>query len=225
MLLTENSVQGFAHAAIQDHLFGERDGSTLFEALSSLAVFEDLKKWTDQQWREFMTKWLTDAHHVSILGVPSRKLSEKLKKEEKARVKAHQERLGEEGLKKLAEKLEQAITENGRPVPPEILEPFKVPGVESIHFIPTLYTSSLFSPFTSKISSPPPSSVMESALNLSRLSRSLRKILLLTVSIREPLLATLSFCVSVCPSSARSTRMLSSGLGISCSTAFLTSRG
>lgn len=138
MLSTENSVQGFAHAAIQDHLFGERDGSTLFEALSSLAVFEDLKKWTDQQWREFMTKWLTDAHHVSILGVPSRKLSEKLKKEEMARVKAQQERLGEEGLKKLAEKLEQAKAENDRPVPPEILEPFKVPGVESIHFIPTV---------------------------------------------------------------------------------------
>ncbi|EOD46550.1 putative zinc protein [Neofusicoccum parvum UCRNP2] len=138
MLSTENSVQGFAQAAIQDHLFGKRDGSTLVEALSSLAVFEDLKKWTDQQWREFMAKWLTDAHHVSILGVPSRKLSEKLKKEEKARVEANQERLGEEGLKKLAEKLEQAITENDRPVPPEIFEPFKVPGVESIHFIPTI---------------------------------------------------------------------------------------
>ncbi|KAF4308857.1 Peptidase M16 [Botryosphaeria dothidea] len=137
MLTTENSLDKFADAIIQDHLFGERDGSTLYEALHSLRVFEDIKKWTDKQWREFLSQWLAEAHHVSILGVPSRKLSKKLKGDEKARVKAQQERLGEEGLKKLAQKLEEAKAENDKPVPPEILESFKVPGVESIHFIPT----------------------------------------------------------------------------------------
>ncbi|OMP81377.1 hypothetical protein BK809_0002370 [Diplodia seriata] len=137
MLTTENSLDRFADAIIQDHLFGERDGSTLYDGLHSLRVFESLKKWTDKQWRDFLSKWLADAHHVSILGVPSRKLSKKLKSDEKARVKDQRERLGEEGLKKLAQKLEEAKAENDKPIPPEILESFKVPGVESIHFIPT----------------------------------------------------------------------------------------
>lgn len=137
MLTTENSLDRFADAIIQDHLFGERDGSTLYEALRSLRVFEDIKKWTNKQWQEFLSKWLADGNHVSILGVPSKKLSKKLKSDEKARVKAQQQRLGEAGLKKLAQKLEESKAENDKPIPPEILESFKVPGVESIQFIPT----------------------------------------------------------------------------------------
>ncbi|KAF2142160.1 uncharacterized protein K452DRAFT_287378 [Aplosporella prunicola CBS 121167] len=137
MLTTENSLDRFADAIIQDHLFGNRDGSTLHASLSSLAVFEELRQWSDKQWRDFLSKWLSDAHHVSILGVPSKKLSKKLKSDEKARVKAQQDRLGEEGLKKLAEKLEEAKAENDKPIPPEILDSFKVPGTDSIHFIPS----------------------------------------------------------------------------------------
>ncbi|GAB7357783.1 hypothetical protein MBLNU459_g0430t1 [Dothideomycetes sp. NU459] len=126
----------FATPIIEDHLFGNRDGRDLRE-LETLEMLDTLDQWSDQQWREFLSKWLADAEHVSILGVPSKDMSKKLKTEEKARVKAQQERLGEAGLKKLAEKLEQAKEENDKPIPDEVLGQFEVPGTTSIHFIPT----------------------------------------------------------------------------------------
>ncbi|KAF2794043.1 zinc metalloprotease-like protein [Melanomma pulvis-pyrius CBS 109.77] len=123
---------------IKDHLFGNRDGSDLEYSLGSLKVFDELEKWTEEQWRSFLKKWISDAHHVSILGKPSVALSEKQKADEVARVKEQQERLGEEGLKKLAQKLEETKAENDKPIPKEIMEKLKVPSTESIHFYETV---------------------------------------------------------------------------------------
>lgn len=134
----ENSNQIWADPVIEDHLFGNRDGSDLRKGMGSIEEFDELEKWSDTQWRQFLSKWLADAHHVSILGVPSKKLSKKLKADEKARTKAQQERLGEEGLKKLAEKLKEAVAENEKEVPKEVLEQFEIPGTDSIHFFPTV---------------------------------------------------------------------------------------
>lgn len=132
----ESTGDFFATPIIEDHLFGNRDGRDLRE-LATLQDLDTLEGWTDQRWRDFLSKWLADAHHVSILGVPSRELSKKLKADEKSRVKAQQDKLGEEGLKRLAEKLEAAKTENDKPIPDEMLGQFTIPGTSSIHFIPT----------------------------------------------------------------------------------------
>ena len=134
---TESSNGIFADPIIEDHLFGNRDGSDLIDSLATLKVFDEADEWSDTDWRDFLKKWISDAHHVSILGVPSAKLSKKLKRDEKARVKAQQERLGEEGLKKLAKKLEEAKAENDKEIPKEILEKFEIPGTDSIHFFQT----------------------------------------------------------------------------------------
>ncbi|KAF2280714.1 zinc metalloprotease-like protein [Westerdykella ornata] len=123
---------------LKDHLFGNRDGSDLQHALSSLSDFDILEQWTEDDWKSFIKRWISDAHHVSILGKPSIKLAEKIKADEAARIKEQQERLGEEGLKQLAEKLEQAKAENDKPIPEEILANLKVPGTESIHFFDTI---------------------------------------------------------------------------------------
>jgi Zn-dependent M16 (insulinase) family peptidase len=128
---------GYKDPIIKDHIFGNRDGSQLFDSLASLSVFDELEEWTEQDWKSFTNKWITDAHHVSILGKPSIKLSEKIKAEEAARIKAQQEKLGEDGLKKLAQKLEEAKAENDKPIPEEILARLRVPGTESIHFFDT----------------------------------------------------------------------------------------
>jgi len=122
---------------IKDHIFGKRDGSDLEESMGTLNVFKVLEEWTEEQWRGFLKKWMVDAHHVSILGKPSLALSEKIKAEEVARVKAQQEKLGEEGLKKLAEDLKAAQDENDKPIPEEIIAGLKVPSTESIHFYET----------------------------------------------------------------------------------------
>ena len=123
---------------IQDHLFGNRDGSHLEESMATLDVFDKLDEWTEKQWRDFLKKWISDAHHVSILGKPSLALSEKIKSDELVRVKAQQEKLGEEGLKKLGEKLKEAQTENDKPIPEHIIANIKVPSAESIHFFETI---------------------------------------------------------------------------------------
>jgi Zn-dependent M16 (insulinase) family peptidase len=134
---TETSSTVFNDPLIEDHLFGSRDGKDFEEAVKSLRWFEILETWTDGQWREFLKKYLADNKYVSILGVPSAKLSAKLKEEETARVKAQQDKFGKEGLEKLAKKLEEAKALNDRPIPNEILDSFPVPSTESIHFIPS----------------------------------------------------------------------------------------
>jgi len=122
---------------IKDHIYGNRDGSDLKEALESLSVFDELEEWTEEDWRSFLKKWISDAHHVSLLGKPSIALSEKMKADEIARVKEQQEKLGEEGLKSKAKKLQEAKDENDKPIPQEIMEKLHVPGTESIHFFET----------------------------------------------------------------------------------------
>lgn len=53
------------------------------------------------------------------------------------RIETRKRELGEGGLRKLAQQLEDAKAENDRPIPQEVIDRFRIPGVESIHFIPT----------------------------------------------------------------------------------------
>ncbi|KAJ5673820.1 hypothetical protein N7462_009259 [Penicillium macrosclerotiorum] len=133
---TENSANSFAEYVITDFLFGKRDGSTMRD-VASLKEYDALESWTEDEWRAFIRKWIADANHVSILGVPSLKMSDKLKADEEARVAAQKKRLGETGLKELADKLEQAKEVNDREIPEEVLAEFTIPGTESIHFTET----------------------------------------------------------------------------------------
>ena len=132
----ESSGSFFTDSIIADYLFGNRDGSTLRD-LETLREYNVLEKWTDEQWRQFMVKWISGAPHVTILGTPSSKLSKKLKHDEKARVAAQKERLGEAGLQELEKRLTDAKAENDKEIPREILERFEVPDTSSIHFINT----------------------------------------------------------------------------------------
>ncbi|KAI9370781.1 Metalloenzyme, LuxS/M16 peptidase-like protein [Aspergillus egyptiacus] len=133
---TESNASSLAEYVISDFLFGRRDGSTLLH-VATLKEYDALEQWTQEDWRKFIRQWISDAPHVSILGTPSSKMSETMKKEEEARVTAQKKRLGEEGLRKLAEKLEKAKAVNDKEIPKEMLESVEIPGIESIHFIET----------------------------------------------------------------------------------------
>lgn len=134
---TEKSGNAFTDPIIGDFLFGHIDGSTL-KRLESLTEYDDLKKWTDLQWRGVLREWMSDAHSVTIFGKPSALLSKKLEIEEKDRVAAQIKSLGEEGLKEKERRLAEAKTENDKEIPKELLEHFKVPETKSIHFIDTI---------------------------------------------------------------------------------------
>ncbi|KAI8960573.1 Metalloenzyme, LuxS/M16 peptidase-like protein [Daldinia sp. FL1419] len=132
--LAEESESFYSNNIINDYLFGNRDGSTL-KSLSSLDEYDVLEKWTDEQWRDFLKLWLADAHHVSVLAKPSLALSTKLKEDKDALIEKRKQELGEEGLKKLAQKLEDAKKQNEVEIPASLLEQWPVPPIESIHFI------------------------------------------------------------------------------------------
>ena len=133
----ETTLGIFSDSIIQDHLFGDRKGKNLHDGLASLDGYRVLETWSETQWRDFLVKYFVENPHVSILGVPSTKLSESITADEAARVKKQQDDLGEEGLKKLAKELEEAKAHNDRPIPDAVLESFVTPGPESIPFIHT----------------------------------------------------------------------------------------
>ncbi|KAK6529106.1 hypothetical protein TWF694_004321 [Orbilia ellipsospora] len=130
----ENSSNHFVTPIIADFLFASRDGKDLLQ-LGDLKVYEELEKWTEEDWQNYIKRWLVENPHVSIIGKPSAQLAAKIKHDEKARVKKQIKDLGEDGLKKLAERLEQAKKDNDPEIPEEVLRGFKTPGVDSIRFI------------------------------------------------------------------------------------------
>jgi Zn-dependent M16 (insulinase) family peptidase len=130
----EGAEQFYSNNLITDYLFGTRDGSTLAD-LESLREYDILDGWTDQDWRDYLRKWISDAPHISILGKPSMELATKLKEAEEARLAKRREELGPEGLEKLKKVLDDAKAKNDQPIPPEVLDKWPVPKTESIHFI------------------------------------------------------------------------------------------
>ena len=128
----ESSANFFTDPIIKDFLFGNRNGSSLEHDLKSLKEFDSLESWEDDQWRQLIRRWLSDAHHISILGRPSGALSKKLKDDEEARIAARKKELGQAGLDRLKEKLAGAMAENEKEIPKGLLKRFKVPSTVSL---------------------------------------------------------------------------------------------
>ncbi|KAH6972549.1 Metalloenzyme, LuxS/M16 peptidase-like protein [Ilyonectria destructans] len=127
----EASESFYVDNIITDYLFGERDGLTL-ENLQNLDVYDALEKWEDKKWRDFLRKWISDAHHISVLGKPSLEMASKMKKDEEARIANRKEELGSEGLVKLGERLEEAKRKNDEPIPASLIDEWAVPDISSI---------------------------------------------------------------------------------------------
>ena len=120
-----------------DHLYGDRDGSYLFEGLGSLKAYYELENWEEPTWRKFFRRWIADAHHISILGSPSAVLAKELKKSEETRIEQQMAKFGEKGLKELGAKLEAAKEENEKSIPHDLIEKFEIPKTQSIRFAST----------------------------------------------------------------------------------------
>ncbi|KIO20924.1 hypothetical protein M407DRAFT_10649 [Tulasnella calospora MUT 4182] len=98
--------------------------------------YDELAKWTNDQWVGLLKRYIIDNAPVIVLGKPSASLPGKLETEEKARIAAQKESLGEEGLAKKVQELEEAKKEHERPIPQKMLTSFPVPPVSSINWIP-----------------------------------------------------------------------------------------
>lgn len=133
----ELSATAFVDYVISDYLFGKRDGSTLNDLRTLKHYTHELSSWSEAKWKGFINSYMSDAPHISLLGVPSAMLAQQLKADEEARLEAQKKKLGAEGLRKMGDHLKAAQEENDREIPAETLAGFQVPPVESIHFIHT----------------------------------------------------------------------------------------
>ncbi|KAG8906618.1 hypothetical protein FRB99_006488 [Tulasnella sp. 403] len=79
---------------------------------------------------------INDNRPVVVIGKPSATLPDKLETEEKVRIAAQKEKLGEAGLARLTKILDEAMAENSKPIPQDVLTSFPPPPVTSIPWIP-----------------------------------------------------------------------------------------
>jgi len=120
---------------LADVIYGKDDGSELHSSMRTMTDYNTLEGYTTKQWSDLLQKWFVVAPSVTIVGRPSGALADKIEAEEKARVAANVARLGEEGLAKLAKKLEEAQAANDRPIPDGLIESFPLPDVRGIDWI------------------------------------------------------------------------------------------
>lgn len=134
--LETKPADSFADLLITDFLYGNRSGDDLHTALQDMKRYDELLLWKSEQWTELLQKFFVDNPRLVVVGRPSSALSDKLKADTKALEEERRQKLGESGLKKLEEQLEEAKKQNDRPIPDEMLKQFKIPDTESIKWIP-----------------------------------------------------------------------------------------
>ncbi|CAG8540342.1 29_t:CDS:10, partial [Dentiscutata heterogama] len=125
----------FSGLCIVDHVYGKETGDDLERAVKDLSYYEQIANFSEKQWIEYLKKYHIDSPHIALLGCPSAEFAKKLIDDELKRVEKQRETLGPEKLKELEKQLEKAKESNDVPIPPQIIENFPIPGVESITFI------------------------------------------------------------------------------------------
>lgn len=124
-----------AEALITDFLFF--DSETEFNrALNEVDLLAQLAKEPQEFWRSLLETWVSDRiPYVLVVGRPSQKEVERLAELEDERIAAQVQLLGEDGLRRCAERLEAAVEENEvAEVPEEMLEKVCVKNVDSVNF-------------------------------------------------------------------------------------------
>ncbi|ANB13374.1 hypothetical protein AWJ20_1662 [Sugiyamaella lignohabitans] len=137
ILGAEKDPSSLAYIAIDNFLYGSRDGKHLIEWTQDASEYDTLLNWTEDAWTELITKYFIKNPRIVVRGRPSTKLFEQLNSEKEQRIKTYKEKFGEEGLKKLERQLESAQKENNMPIPNEIIDSFQAPNPERIRFIQT----------------------------------------------------------------------------------------
>ncbi|EMG47579.1 hypothetical protein SBY92_004727 [Candida maltosa Xu316] len=134
---TEKSAAVFSNVATLEFIYGKPDGSDLEKWSKDLKEFETLSNWTAEQWTKIIDEYLVQNKSATIIGKPSSKLNELMKQQNKQIHKEIKERFGNDGLKKLQEKLDAAQAVNDIPIPEELLTKFTKPDPSKIKFIST----------------------------------------------------------------------------------------
>ncbi|WWC88419.1 uncharacterized protein L201_003330 [Kwoniella dendrophila CBS 6074] len=125
-----------ADAVIGDFLYGDRDGKDLPVAFEDLKDYEVLESWKAEDWISLLDKYYVSASSITIIGKPSAALSEKIEKDEKERVEKRKAELGEEKLKELEKKVDDAKKQSDIPPPSEMISNFPITDPSGISWVP-----------------------------------------------------------------------------------------
>ncbi|XP_060600571.1 uncharacterized protein C05D11.1-like [Ruditapes philippinarum] len=133
--MEDNPHNKMASFLIGDFLFSDNQ-SDLECRVQTVKLYTKMKAEPESYWIGLINKYMTDKHHVLIIGEPSIAEQERLAKEENERVEKQRERLGKDGLQEKATILEKATEENEKEAPDSVVTSVDVPNVDSIHFHP-----------------------------------------------------------------------------------------
>ncbi len=117
------------------------DVESLTKNLKTMHDYETISKWTIEQWVELFQKYLINNHAAVVIAKPSKQLYKQVKDEGKKMIEDRLADLGDEGLKKLKKKLDEAQAKNDAPIPENILNSFPKPDPSKIKFIKTTSTA------------------------------------------------------------------------------------
>ncbi|KAK7023550.1 hypothetical protein SK128_010061 [Halocaridina rubra] len=124
-----------AYSAIGDALYGY-SCEHLDVRLNTKLWYHHLTQETDEYWLNLIRKYFINRPSVVIRGVPSISEATKLQEDEKTRIEARKEELGEENLKIWADRVENAQHINDIPPPSQMLQSVPVASVAGINFHP-----------------------------------------------------------------------------------------
>lgn len=122
--------------AITDFLYGDKDGKDMPAAFEELTTYDELSKWSAEQWAALLDKWYANAPSITTIGKPSAEMAKEIEESEKERLDKQREELGEEGLKKAQAELDAAKEESDRPIPPEVLTSFPTVDPKDLTWVP-----------------------------------------------------------------------------------------
>ncbi|ODV78313.1 uncharacterized protein CANTADRAFT_26464 [Suhomyces tanzawaensis NRRL Y-17324] len=133
----EKSPMVFSNVAISEFLYGKPDGSDLMTWSKGLSEYDELLEWSAEQWCSLIKEYFVENHSVSLLGKPSIKLNDQIKKTTKQISKDIKAKYGKEGLAELGKQLDLAQEKNDTPIPEKLLTEFEKPDPSKIQFINT----------------------------------------------------------------------------------------
>lgn len=133
-----SSLENSPHDDITFHVLGDFLYASKSEDFQKrLNVTDIITKLQDESidyWLDLLRKYFIDNHSVTVRAVPSIAEKEKLAKEEAERLESRRQQLGDDGLAQKALELEEAMKENDKTPPLEMLTSLPIPSTKSISF-------------------------------------------------------------------------------------------
>lgn len=133
-----SSLENSPHDDITFHVLGDflyaNKNEDFQKRLNVTDIIVKLQEEKLSYWLDLLRKYFVDNKSVTVRAVPSIAEKEKLAKDEAERVEQRKVEFGVDGLAQKGKELEEAMTENDKPPPLQMLTSLPVPSTKSIAF-------------------------------------------------------------------------------------------